>query len=927
MTKKSTRYSSRVSDFLFVLVCLAAATLGFLNFWNHLNQSLTKSGTQQIATITFKYHTAQRRFLDRVLWDRLRQNSPLYNGDTVRVAEKSEATVHFTDGSAVDLSENTLAQFTVREETGLVAKVDGGGLRVQASDKGMSVSSGGQSITVRGSSLVDIVSGKKIKISVEKGSASLETESGTENIDEGTVVAVSSEGQIEKPAFSVISPAASTRILDFGAEPVPVQFKCSYTGKDAVVGLLEISDTKDFLKPEHYEFPNLDSIKAGIKPGVWYWRVSVIPAKGGDKNAETLSAAGRVSVLYAPKPELIAPISGYSTRYRKRQPALRFIWTENDYASSYQLEIADNREMKTPAILQRTQSASSIVSELGEGTWYWRVTPFYAINDVGLAEPTEISSFRIIKSGELIRPELMMPLPETVANTAKKSADGAQGVALSWRNDPEALSYTLKVAKDGNMAAPVITLKTSSNYYFIDNSRNQLEKNCWYQWQVSVTDFEGNTAESETRRFYSTDSELVQRTVFPPEGYRISQTFTPDIKYVWKTNVPVKTHFEISAQKDFSSDAIADDVTTGSFSGRSLEPGTYYWRISAKVGALDMQTEPKLFIVEPPIASPTVISPSDGGRAVVEHKDKYHFAWNQVPGADYYSFRLYSEGTGGHVIYERDYLTDTGLDINLQDYEEKNYHWTLQAFRDENMAASRSTGYIGSYIFTLRQLLPMTLLWPENKAEIDGVTAFKTPETVKWSSVDTPASSRFVLYRGSVNDDNIVTAVNNPQNSIKLPRLSEGTYFWTVSGTTSDDLDISALETRSFSVGKIPDLPLPGNPQPINALVINKDYLIKSRKIVFSWEEVRDATRYVFRLTSGGKVIIEKNLGPGECSVTLSDLTALGQGDFVWTVEAQSYYEGRLFQKSPVLLRKFSVILPKLQQPESDDPGEKSAAP
>ena len=112
--KKKTRSRSRNNLLLpfsiTICICLIGATTNSWLFYNSFFRALTKLNEQPIATITFKYKTAQRKFLDRVVWDRLRQDSPLYNGDTIHTAALSEATVWFNDGNVMNLMENTMAQ-------------------------------------------------------------------------------------------------------------------------------------------------------------------------------------------------------------------------------------------------------------------------------------------------------------------------------------------------------------------------------------------------------------------------------------------------------------------------------------------------------------------------------------------------------------------------------------------------------------------------------------------------------------------------------------------------------------------------------------------------------------------------------------------------------------------------------------------------
>ena len=99
-----------------ILICIAGATGNGYLFYNSFFETLSKLNEDPIATISFKYNTAQRKFSDRTIWDRLRNNSPLYNGDTIHTSVNAEATVTFNDGNRVVLSENTMLQIYLNED-------------------------------------------------------------------------------------------------------------------------------------------------------------------------------------------------------------------------------------------------------------------------------------------------------------------------------------------------------------------------------------------------------------------------------------------------------------------------------------------------------------------------------------------------------------------------------------------------------------------------------------------------------------------------------------------------------------------------------------------------------------------------------------------------------------------------------------------
>ena len=135
--KKKTRYRLKnnltVPFWIAFLFCLIGATVSLELFYKSFSRALTKMHEEPVAEITFKYKTAQRKFLDRTVWDRLRQHSPVYNGDTIHTAALSEATIWFPDGNVMDLAENTMAQIFVNQDKSLLADLIDGEAYIDAS--------------------------------------------------------------------------------------------------------------------------------------------------------------------------------------------------------------------------------------------------------------------------------------------------------------------------------------------------------------------------------------------------------------------------------------------------------------------------------------------------------------------------------------------------------------------------------------------------------------------------------------------------------------------------------------------------------------------------------------------------------------------------------------------------------------------------
>ena len=135
--KKQNKYF-RPRDFVVVVLCLFIAVLFLDMFRNDLLQTLTLQNVEPIGTVVVRKNTVQRRLGDRVLWDRLAKESPVYIWDLIRVAETSSATLYIDDNS-IDLNENTLIR--------IVPSLDDKGIMIMLSEGTLSVSAGESSST------------------------------------------------------------------------------------------------------------------------------------------------------------------------------------------------------------------------------------------------------------------------------------------------------------------------------------------------------------------------------------------------------------------------------------------------------------------------------------------------------------------------------------------------------------------------------------------------------------------------------------------------------------------------------------------------------------------------------------------------------------------------------------------------------------
>jgi hypothetical protein len=251
---------------------------------------------------------------------------------------------------------------------------------------------------------------------------------------------------------------------------------------------------------------------------------------------------------------------------------------------------------------------------------------------------------------------------------------------------------------------------------------------------------------------------------------------------------------------------------------------------------------------------------------------------------------------------------------------EGTYYWTVLAETTDNYTASART----PARFQVLAPEPITLASPANGAQIPFAEA-RAIGLVRWTSAERPARSRFIL---SANPNPLsgtpIVDVQNPPPAISLPELPPGDYYWTITGTTSEGLDIGARPSM-FRILPRPPLSAVRPLAPINGETIRPETLRESRRVIFRWEAVEGANEYVFTLWKDGNVretLVTSRPTTGT-SMVFDDLARLAEGGtFVWQVTA-CYRDrnGRVERQSAESESRFTIDFPRPARGQAHQPG------
>ncbi len=928
--KKRRSTKSRTRDLLVILLCLSGATFSLWLFWKDFNAVMSKMNEIPIATVSWKYKAAQRRFSDRLIWDRLQQESLVYNGDTIRTAAGAETTVTF-ENTELQLGENTIIQIQV-DNAGMTSVNFSEGTISASAGANMQLRSGDLTVALQEGTVLNAnaAADSPLSLQVASGNAVVSGANGSHSVTQGEGIAFNADGQVASRPITVLEPPPQIRLLKFGERggTQPVNFKWSFRDLPADSQLIfeTASDRQFSLLTNQIGLSGLSSMSIDFEEGTHYWRLYA--AVNGVPVEETIEE-GRLVILEAATPSPIVPAGGDSFSYRTKLPSIRFMWEGNEYASSYHFEVADNPQLDNPAVTQTTQYPSSIVATLGAGQWWWRVTPYYTLGGIGYGPASETANFMIQQQGQLQAPTPISPVGGALVNIA--SEDTSSSPLFSWKREAEASEYELRLSRDESMSSIVATLTTSNNYTAaIPPSTGR-----WY-WDVVQVDTEGNrSAASPVQNFLAVDKEVEFASIFPPEGYQIANTRIPDIRFTWKNNLEEDILFQISDSQDFQTIVHQTSYTpdtVGGFSPRLAE-GKYWWRLQSGDGTAGIITQPKLFEVVPQLPKAGIVSPIGGSTAISRPGINVRLQWAPVEGADYYQVLVYS-GYGQEPIAQELFSEDTEMDVLFDAHPDGTYRWTIQAFAEETPSSTRVTGLLQESFFALKKIYPVTLQHPAHGAEYEGLEAFLNPDTMRFSSRSPMTNYEIVIARNDHQRNlplEYQAPVSIPEQDIiyrgrnqTLPPLGAGTYWWTVTATTEGNFDISNLTPRSFIVHPVEPFPPVAGMEPQDE-VYDEDYLVNSTEIELGWDMMEGAEAYQLTIVNEDTsqqvmdIIVPAGADQPTDGYTL-DLTELGLGNFAWTLRARQYLpttEPRNWTEDIVLkdgqpaTGKFVVTLPE----------------
>ena len=922
--RKRIRFKSLLLDLFMVSACLSVAGYFSYTFWKDLNSSASRSDKEKIAVITFKNRIAQRKFEDRVVWERIDKSTPLYNGDLVRTSDLAEAVITFNDNSQIDIFENTMIQVYYSDTEGIKINLDNGNLQLDTSTTGkvaMKFDDGSVVNVQSGSSLAAKSSAKAVEM--KSGAATVTTESGNQaELKGGETVAVHQGGEIKKQPVTVTSIPPEMKVLNVDGGNIPVKLEWNLAEKEVledVPVIVQTSTDKNFSKilKEVTVAPGQSSVGESIlnvNQGLVYWRVF-------PKNRVQEASMGKISVESSSPVKLISPVENGAFTYKSRTPDINFRWSGADYAEKFLIAVSASPDMTDPVFTAVTENHNLKVNSIGSGKWWWQITPYYSMNSIGYSGESVVSSFSIVRNDQIRPPLLAVPNEHSVV-TYKE----APAVNLSWKSDIKDANYQVLVATDPDFNDVIYTKNTKSTQLAAKLPKESEE----LYWKVIRNSNETSdlTPESEVRSFKMEKYQPEKaRLLYPPEIYSVELSKLTATQFAWKLadeDKGKKSIIQVSSKRNFSSMQLEQTIDKTTFENMMLPVGNWWWRAGSvdENGEVISFTEPRKISVLRELEAPAFNKLKENQEVQVAKNGPVIIYWADVPGADYYNVRVFD--LKNNLVAENPEAYGNSCQFSLPDQA---YTCRIQAVCKEKDGSPMRTGPVTSIDFSVRTPTPIRLAGPVNSSRLDGLNALRKPVSFTWKDgSDKPASYQFVLKKrmpdGSLR---VVEKTNTTKLAYSMNRLTTGDYTWQILANTKEGVAVNS-EVNAFTITPVKTLPKAELTNPSANFVMDSKFLRKNRSITFEWNQVPGATEYSFvlyRKEPGGRytpVYAEKGVKGTKLKFKKMDL--LDVGGFTWNVTAYCYAkDGYEEQRSPVAAGDFNISFKAPQKIETVNPG------
>ncbi len=524
---------------------------------------------------------AQRKYLTQVVWEAIEQNFPVFNNDSIRTSDLSEAVIHLFDGTDINVDENSMIMLSTLEG-GININFDHGSISANRSGgqgadiAAINIKSQDATVSIDKSNIqLTQLDNQELDLTVSNGSAKVKSgkeETIVKSNEKALISADRKDTKILKLQFNLKEPSPNNFFL-VDTPKSEVLFNWELTGNFTNI-TLDISRDRSFKKiVSSKKNLTLNSDKNTMDAGVYYWRISAL---NSDNKKTEYSETRKFNIIYRKPVKLVTPSENEIIKHSSSQNTVSFRWTEDELASGYTLEISQDKDFT--AVLHRVNTTlkNITIDNFTAGQYFWKVTSSITIGGENIVKTTQPSAFSIDKAKLVEPPQLISPLMNEKIDVAMVKS---KGLVLSWNNDPAFSSYKVELATDKDFINRLFVQPRKVNFSEVNTDLPAGK----YFWRVEgIVRTDDKVPYSQTGEFEIIVKENIA-LLSPSENFEIKippNAKKHDIQFSWvKSDLKGNYKLQISKTPDFL------EYKTYGFkeesSGTVPVPGTgdFYWRI------------------------------------------------------------------------------------------------------------------------------------------------------------------------------------------------------------------------------------------------------------------------------------------------------------------------------------------------------------
>jgi len=673
--------SIRLRDVVFVLIILLCFSASAYELYRDFTGARVRDG-ERVGFIVYKNRQAEQKAGGSVLWAALRQNSPVYNYDTIRTGTASSATINFDNATKIELNEESMIVINIEGKTSTLS-LEGGSVVIAGATDGKEVSlkTRDGTITATGGELAIRDTADGITVQAKSGTATVRTEANAAlvAIEENARYNVNT-AKIEPPAIVLTAPTQNqVFVSESGQEPIPFAWElrsekqavpsdtAPTEGADvalteAAPATLVIASDPNFSETILIQENTENGATVYVPTGKYFWKID-----GFDE-------VHSFTVLKAQAPALIAPV-GATIPKIETPPDVLFSWSKAGDASRFLLEVFRKGETEQ-AILSRTTERRSVAFAIAEeGEYAWKVTALVGPKETPFV--SEEGSFRVV-NGKLLPPTLAPSVETSVFAITEGTS------LLVWDPVPGAERYEVSITQETDPDASQNRAIISANFLKTEKALSP----------GAYKIFARSLAESVSSP-WSTPCALTVRSIQALSPIAPVKDLSPAImgqKMPFQWNDPnrgVRYRLVVSARPDLS-DPFFDNIVQGTSYELALPQrtaGTFSWSVALldSAGKPVATCVPENFTVLERPRQPVPLSPIRGIELNINTLDNLVFTWEKESEPTRYTVRLYRMAGGMRSLAGTWETKDASLTIaDLTSLALDSFSWELTANREVN---------------------------------------------------------------------------------------------------------------------------------------------------------------------------------------------------------------------------------------------------